>query len=114
LERGEPMEIVIVQRDERSRLVRVVASRIIRLETDRMVEAKIQARLRDFELLFGCGTAGKNTDKCRLMIILGLPLLDFEVNCAGCPGFDPLGSSLQKASKERGSPSHSEIRLVIM
>ena len=48
------------------------------------------------------------------MIILGLPLLDFEVDCAGCPGFDPLGASLQKASKARGSPGHSEIRLGII
>ena len=108
------MEIAIVQRDERSRLVRVVASRIIRLETDRMVEAKIQAGLRDFELLFGCGTAGKNADKCSLVNILGLTLLDFQVDGTGCPGFDALRAPPQEAPKARGSPCHGEIRLGII
>ena len=57
------MEIAIVQWHERTGFVRVVASRIIRLKTDRMVKAKLQARLGNLELLFGCGTAGKNADK---------------------------------------------------
>ena len=48
------------------------------------------------------------------MTILGLPLLDFEVDGAGCPGFDALGVPVQKAAKARGSSCHGEIRLGII
>lgn len=108
------MEILIVQWHERSRFVRAVASRIIRLETDWMVETKLQARLGNVELLFGFGTAWKNADKSCLLTILGLPLLDFEVDSASCTCLDAFGAPLQKAAIARGSPCHGEIRLGII
>ena len=98
------MEIAIVQRHERSCVVRSMAIRIIWLETNGMVKAKLQARLGNAEFLFGFGTARKDADDGCLLGGVGLPLLDFEVDGASGPGLDPFGAPLHEGSRSEQLP----------